>query len=309
MQRFAKVPVHAATILKCAESAIILERIRELTVGEYGRGQFCQATAKWWSFSTPWISIRRVQEIIKRLVDEGYAIRVQNYEAGTGRKSSSLYAMTAKGLEILAINELSDLVNPEAIEVNDKEIASYLEANAGSRAGGLTQDSAHTSAGFRASGAQDSAHLLDSSSNRQYEVNSNMGVSAEATKQQPEKAAIVSSSLSTQTPALTSQSAAPALRSELTTPPKPARKQKAAAGPKIPTLEEFVAWAGVSHPGWEREAEAWHKRMASQDWITSTGKLVLNAKGTFNTWIANGWINKLTPQQELPRFGSFGHRE
>lgn len=130
-----------------------------------------------------------------------------------------------------------------------------------------------------------------------------------ATKQQPEKAAIVSSSLSAQTPALTSQSAAPALRSELTTPPKSARKPKVAAGPKIPTLEEFVAWAGVSHPGWEHEAEAWYKRMASQDWITSTGKPVLNAKGTFNTWIANGWINKLTPQQELPRFGSFGHRE
>lgn len=124
-----------------------------------------------------------------------------------------------------------------------------------------------------------------------------------AAKQQPEKAE------EPQTEALTSQSAAPALRSELTTPPKPARKQKAAAGPKIPTLEEFVAWAGVSHPGWEREAEAWHKRMASQDWTTSTGKLVLNAKGTFNTWIANGWINKLTPQQELPRFGSFGYRE
>lgn len=169
LQRFAKVPVHAATILKCAEAAIILERIRELTVGEYGRGQFCEATAKWWAHSTPWISIRRVQEIIKRLVDEGYAIRVQNYEAGTGHKTSSMYAMTAKGLEILSIQKVSDLVNPEAIEANDKEIKAYLEANAGSRAYHLAQDSAQPTAGFRARDARDSAHLLDSSSNRQYE--------------------------------------------------------------------------------------------------------------------------------------------
>jgi hypothetical protein len=197
LQRFAKVPVHAATILKCAEAAIILERIRELTVGDYGRGQFCEATAKWWAHSTPWISIRRVQEIIKRLVDEGYAIRVQNYEAGTGHKTSSMYAMTARGLEILSIQKVSDLVNPEAIEANDKEIKAYLDANAGSRAYPLTQDSAQPTAGFRARDARDSAHLLDSSSNKQYEVNSTLaplagGVCAAATEQQPEKAAVIS---------------------------------------------------------------------------------------------------------------------
>lgn len=70
-----------------------------------------------------------------------------------------------------------------------------------------------------------------------------------------------------------------------------------------------MAWAGASHPGWEREAEAWWKRMASQDWITSAGKPVMNAKGTFNTWLANGWIQKLRPQQTIPRTGSFGNED
>lgn len=159
----------------------------------------------------------------------------------------------------------------------------------------------------------DAGQLLPSSllpsSNTEFSMSK---ASAEAAEQQPERAAGISMQAADRTQAHPSRIAAPAQAPDAKRTPKqrtPSPSSARPPSPKIPSLEEFVDWASVSHPGWEREAEAWHKRMASQDWTTSTGKLVLNAKGTFNTWIANGWINKLTPQQELPRFGSFGHRE
>ncbi len=113
-------------------------------------------------------------------------------------------------------------------------------------------------------------------------------VGAEATEQQPEKA-------EGEATAQHLSDVAPALRSEVTVAPAKQKKERTAQTKRssIPSLEEFIAWVTANHPGWEREAEAWHKRMASQDWINGKGIPILNAKSTFNTWKANGWIQKL----------------
>lgn len=96
-------------------------------------------------------------------------------------------------------------------------------------------------------------------------------LNADATKQQPESA-------------LTISALAPTPRS---------RKQPRSAKPTIPNVADFLAWAGETHPEWVREAEAWYKRMESQDWVKVNGERVMNAKGTFNTWLANGWIKRI----------------
>lgn len=207
MQRFAKVPVHAATILKSAESAILLERIRELTVGDFGRGQFCEATARWWKYSTPWLSVRRVQDIIKSLVDDGYAIRVQKYNKDNGHKESSLYGITAKGLQLLSIEKIEDLINPESLRIHDAEIDAYKKARdllLSPNSQALTPDPALGCEVFSARGAKFSAHLLDSSSNKHYEVNTIQpfaSLTSGVSSQQSENAAVGQSEAPTQTQA------------------------------------------------------------------------------------------------------------
>jgi hypothetical protein len=149
-------------------------------------------------------------------------------------------------------------------------------------------------------GAPDAGQLLPSSLLPSSDVTELSYARAEATEQQPEKA-------SGEAATAHLSDAADALRSELTVEPAQRKQTKAKnKSSSIPSLEEFVAWASVSHAGWEREAEAWHKRMASQDWITSSGKPVLNAKGTFNTWKVNGWIQKL-PEAKARKPASLGY--
>ena len=74
------------------------------------------------------------------------------------------------------------------------------------------------------------------------------------------------------------------------------KKERASrSGPLIPSFDDFAAWAESEHPDWSREASAWYRQMASQDWITTSGRPVLNAKGTFNTWLREGWIKRIPP--------------
>lgn len=121
-------------------------------------------------------------------------------------------------------------------------------------------------------------------------------------KQQPESDA-ASSTGTTPSQALAQAPDQP-LSSRATPPPPssagPLPRQK--RGPAIPPLDEFVTWAEKNHPGWEREAAEWHKRLASQDWINGAGKPILNAKSTFNTWMSNGWIKRLPQSQSAKRF-------
>lgn len=157
MQRFAKVPVHTAAILESAEAAILLERVRERTVGENGHGQHCRATAKWWNWSTPWISVRRTQEILKDLVDKGLIVRTQLFNPDGG-KGDSLYAITVKGMELLSISTPADMVGPDVADMRDAEIDAYLEKIDG----GVTLISAHPTHENRVTPPTKTAHLIES---------------------------------------------------------------------------------------------------------------------------------------------------
>ena len=115
-----------------------------------------------------------MQDIIKSLVDDGYAIRVQKYNKDNGHKESSLYGITAKGLQLLSIEKIEDLINPESLRIHDVEIDAYKKAReslSSTNSLALTQDSALGCEDSSVRGAKFSAHLLDSSSNKHYEVN------------------------------------------------------------------------------------------------------------------------------------------
>lgn len=77
--------------------------------------------------------------------------------------------------------------------------------------------------------------------------------------------------------------------------PKATPKPPKGGSVNIPSFEDFETWSLQSHPEWIREARAWYRQMASQDWITTSGRPVLNAKGTFNTWLREGWIKRIPP--------------
>lgn len=84
--------------------------------------------------------------------------------------------------------------------------------------------------------------------------------------------------------------------------PKATPKPPKGGSVNIPSFDDFAAWAEAEHPDWSREAKAWYQQMASQDWITTSGRQILNAKGTFNTWLREGWIKRIpkqAPRQEL----------
>lgn len=81
--------------------------------------------------------------------------------------------------------------------------------------------------------------------------------------------------------------------------PKSPHKSPKGSSPRsassIPSFEDFETWAYKEHPDWVSEARAFYRQMASQDWITTSGRQILNAKGTFNTWLREGWIKRIPP--------------
>lgn len=164
MQRFARVPVHAAVVLKCPHAAILLERIRELTVGDLGRGQHVKADAEWLRWSMPWATVDLVQAKVRRLVAEGYVTRTQLYEHG--KRGDSLYALTAKGLKVLTIEDMSDYINPGIVTMHDGEIEEVKRKTAGTKVDFLGSEakSIHTKVDLLASEA---THIIERTNNKE----------------------------------------------------------------------------------------------------------------------------------------------
>lgn len=171
-----------------------------------------------------------------------------------------------------------------------------------SRFGTSQPPSGNSRTPFEESSNQATSYKLQAENNKQQGDLAPLDAGMSLDEQQPESDAASSTGT---TPSQTlAQTPDQPLSSRATPPPTssaaPLPRQK--RGPAIPPLDEFVTWAEKNHPGWEREAAEWHKRLASQDWINGAGKPILNAKSTFNTWMSNGWIKRLPQSQSAKRF-------
>lgn len=112
----------------------------------------------------PWATVDLVQAKVRRLVADGYVTRTQLYEQG--KRGDSLYALTAKGLKVLMIEDMSDYINPGIVKMHNGEIEEVSRKAAPTKVDFLGSEakSIHTKVDLLASEA---THIIERTINKE----------------------------------------------------------------------------------------------------------------------------------------------